>query len=69
MRPQGRNKHKTIMETIFKKSTAAGCINSASFWLEGLYDGSAVTKAECMELLAMAIDDLQAAYRIMAKEV
>ena len=57
------------MDIMIDKSTAAGCINSATFWLEGLYDGSAVTKAECMELLAMAIDDLQAAYRMMAKEV
>lgn len=57
------------MDTMINKNTAAGCINSATFWLEGLYDGSAVTKAECMELLAMAIDDLQSAYRMMAKEV
>lgn len=56
------------MDTMIDKSTAAGCVNSATFWLEGLFDGSAVTKAEHMELLAMAIDDLQAAYRIMAKD-
>lgn len=68
MRPQGRNKHKTMMETIFDKNTAPGCINSAIFWLEGLWDGSACTKADYMELLAVAIDDLQKAYRIMAKE-
>lgn len=57
------------MNPTINKNVPAGCVNSALFWLEGLYDGSAVTKAEYMELLAMAIDDLQSAYRMMAKEV
>lgn len=50
------------MPLLYDKTQAGGCINSALFWLEGLVDGSNLTRAEVLELLAMAIDDLQSAY-------
>lgn len=56
------------MPLIYDKTQAGGCINSALFWLEGLMDGSNHTRADALELLAMAIDDLQAAYQRLRDE-
>lgn len=56
------------MPLLYDKTQAGGCINSALFWLEGLIDGSSPTRTEALELLAMAIDDLQAAYQRLKYE-
>ena len=56
------------MPLLYDKTQAGGCINSALFWLEGLMDGSSPTRAEALELLAMAIGDLQAAYQRLRDE-
>lgn len=40
----------------------AGAINEATFWLEGLIDGSNPTREEALALLAKSICSLQAAY-------
>lgn len=56
------------MPLLYDKTQAGGCINSALFWLEGLMDGSSPTRAEALELLAMAIGDLQDAYQKLMYE-
>lgn len=57
------------MPLLYDKTQAVGCINSGLFWLEGLVDGTDLTRAEALELLAMAISDLQDAYqRLMVGE-
>lgn len=57
-----------MTELFFEKQTAGGCVNSALFWLEGLIDGSAVTKDEIITLLANSINDLTKALNIVKNE-
>ena len=42
--------------------TAGDCVNDALFWLEGICDGTSLTRPEAMALLAQAIHELQEAY-------
>lgn len=57
------------MPQSYGKTQAGDCINSSLFWLEGLVDGTNLTRAEALALLAMAIGDLQDAYqRLMYEE-
>lgn len=57
-----------MTEQFFEKQTAGGCVNSALFWLEGLIDGSAITKDEVVTLLTNAINDLTLSLKIVKNE-
>ena len=56
------------METENKAKTARDCVNETLYWLEGLVDGTAVTREECLALLAQAITSLQGAYTYLMFE-
>ena len=54
---------------LFDKQTAAGCINSATFWLEGLVEGSNINLSEAIELLSLSISDLIKAKLFLQREL
>ena len=58
-----------MTEQLFDKQTAAGCINSATFWLEGLVDGSNITLAEAIVLISLSISDLIDAKLFLQREL
>ena len=58
-----------MTEQLFDKQTVAGCINSATFWLEGLVDGSNITLAEAIVLISLSISDLIDAKLFLQREL